>query len=205
MEIYSKRVTDLRIDYRIADAMDLASGTMTATIDGFSEEAIEFCIHKDGSLILEKRVTVNSEGLVQVDFEIENPELWYPHGYGAQALYNFSASVGPLSRDPLSITHRVGVKKTELLQRLDDIGKSFYFKVNEQEVFCGGSNWIPADSFTPRISPDRYRKWLQMMVDGNQTMIRYVDISGSSSVLRTLGYGVGAYTRKTYFTTSATS
>jgi len=53
-----------------------------------------------------------------------------------------------------------------------------------------GSNWIPADSFLTALvwrrtsiysdidfiyyslTPERYRAWLQLLVDGNQNMIR---------------------------------
>ncbi len=51
-----------------------------------------------------------------------------------------------------------------------------------------GSNWIPADSFLTtqgffrlsekgtdllsRVTPERYLAWLQLLVDGNQNMIR---------------------------------
>jgi beta-mannosidase len=33
-------------------------------------------------------------------------------------------------------------------------------------------NRIPADSFLTEITPERYRDWLQLMVDGNQNMVR---------------------------------
>lgn len=39
-------------------------------------------------------------------------------------------------------------------------------------MFCGGSNWIPADSFIPRIKPSKYRDWIKLAVAGNQSMIR---------------------------------
>jgi beta-mannosidase len=32
-------------------------------------------------------------------------------------------------------------------QPLYTVGKTFYFRVNGVDVFCGGSDWIPADSF----------------------------------------------------------
>jgi hypothetical protein len=35
-----------------------------------------------------------------------------------------------------------------------------------------GSNWIPADNFLTNITAERYRAWLQLLVDGNQNMIR---------------------------------
>lgn len=31
---------------------------------------------------------------------------------------------------------------------------------------------IPADSFLTEITPEKYRDWLQLMVDGNQNMVR---------------------------------
>lgn len=35
-----------------------------------------------------------------------------------------------------------------------------------------GSNWIPADNLLTTITPDRYRKWLTLLRDGNQNMVR---------------------------------
>ena len=56
-------------------------------------------------------------------------------------------------------------------------------------LFCTGSNWIPADSFLTtyakplslaimplirfrRMTRERYRAWLQLLIDGNQNMVR---------------------------------
>jgi len=35
-----------------------------------------------------------------------------------------------------------------------------------------GSNWIPADNYLTEVTEERYRAWLQLMVDGNQNMVR---------------------------------
>jgi hypothetical protein len=35
-----------------------------------------------------------------------------------------------------------------------------------------GSNWIPADNHLTECTEERYRAWLQLMVDGNQNMVR---------------------------------
>ncbi len=39
-------------------------------------------------------------------------------------------------------------------------GKSFFVKVNGAPVFMKGANWIPADSFIARVTPERYRSLL---------------------------------------------
>jgi beta-mannosidase len=52
------------------------------------------------------------------------------------------------------------------------VGSSFYFRVNNVDVFAGGSCWIPADNFLSRISPQRYHDWVRLLVEGNQAMVR---------------------------------
>lgn len=44
--------------------------------------------------------------------------------------------------------------------------------MNNVAVFAGGSNWIPIDSFATNATCDRYRTWLQLLVEGNQNMVR---------------------------------
>ncbi|XP_026480283.1 beta-mannosidase-like [Ctenocephalides felis] len=73
-------------------------------------------------------------------------ELWWTNGLGAQPLYPLEVSyVGP---DSVSINRikRIGFRTIELVQEpTDNIGLTFFFKVNDVDVFMKGSNWIPAD------------------------------------------------------------
>lgn len=52
------------------------------------------------------------------------------------------------------------------------IGLSFYFRVNGISFFAKGSNWIPADSFLERVSPDYVENLLQSAKDANMNMLR---------------------------------
>jgi beta-mannosidase len=91
---------------------------------------------------------------------------------------------------------RIGFRTIKLVQEtlIDAPGSSFLFEVNGRRVFCGGeyqhqgrestnethrklflqigSNWIPANNYLTEVSEERYRAWLQLMVDGNQNMVR---------------------------------
>lgn len=87
-------------------------------------------------------------------------------------MYDFIATVSPDDKAIDTTYRRIGFRKAELVQEVDAVGKTFFFRINGIDIFCGGSDWIPADSFTPRITAERYRKWLKMMVDGYQVMIR---------------------------------
>ena len=70
-----------------------------------------------------------------------------------------------------------GFRRSELVQKDDRYGQSFYFCINNVDIFCGGSCWIPADNFLPRATPDVYRSWLKLMIEGNQIMTRYAPLS----------------------------
>ena len=172
LETYQARVDDVRIDYEVDPSYKKVSGSITATIEGSSGKAVNFTAKLGSNEVFKGTADVDSNGKAQVEFHINQPKLWYPHGYGEQTLYDVTATVTTGERELHSLSKRTGFRKGELIQEPDHIGKSFYFRFNGIDVFCGGSDWIPADSFTPRITEDKYRKWLQMMVDGYQVMIR---------------------------------
>ena len=172
LETYQARVDDLRVIYEMDTSLKKVSGTIIATVEGCSGQVVHFTAKKGDHEVFKAAADLDSEGCAQVEFHINNPKLWYPHGYGEQILYTVTATLKNGHEDLHSLSKRTGFRQGELVQEPDDIGKTFFFRINGIDVFCGGSNWIPADSFTPRVTADKYRKWLQMMVDGYQTMIR---------------------------------
>ncbi|RAR07786.1 glycoside hydrolase family 2 protein [Stemphylium lycopersici] len=171
LETYQARIEDLRIDYELDDSLKTVQGTISAVIEGVSADTISFDVY-DGDTRVFREAAKIDRGVAKVDFRVNNPKLWYPHGYGAQPLYTITATALADGAGIHQSSRKTGFRKGELIQEPDAIGKSFYFRVNGVDVFCGGSDWIPADSFTPRVTEDKYRKWLEMMVDGYQVMIR---------------------------------
>jgi beta-mannosidase len=172
LEIYEARVADLRVDYDLSPDLKAVRGFITATIEGASSGMVNIAIQRATNRIFSRTTAINSKGLARVSFELNDVQLWYPHGYGGQPLYDIIATVSPDDKTYNTNYRRIGFRKAELIQQPDAVGKSFYFRINNVDIFCGGSDWIPADSFTPRVHAERYRKWLQMMVDGHQVMIR---------------------------------
>jgi beta-mannosidase len=103
---------------------------------------------------------------------LEDPELWYPHGYGSQPRYYLDAEVQAGGKAIHTLSRRVGLRQADLIQESDIHGKSFYFRVNGIDIFAGGNCWIPADNFIPRLSAEKYKEWVSLMVEGNQIMTR---------------------------------
>ena len=174
LETYLVKVEDLWADIKVDSSLEYASGTLFARVDGPVDQ-VQFTLKYGSQVVLESTSSVGRDHVACLDFSLKSPKLWFPYGYGRQDLYELSVvPLGPsmelILDDPVS--KNIGFRRVELVQDEDKNGRSFYFRVNNVDIFCGGSCWIPADSFLPRISPDRYRKWLQLMVDGGQVMTR---------------------------------
>lgn len=175
LEIYEARISDIRVDYQVDPSLKSVAGSITTFVEGAAGSSVDISVTvgETQNQVFKGTAQVSQDGLARVEFHVNEPHLWYPHGYGEAYLYDVHASLRNNGTELSNASRKTGFRKLELVQQKDEIGKSFYFRVNNIDVFCGGSDWIPADSFTPRISADRYRRWLQMMVDGYQLMIRY--------------------------------
>lgn len=171
LETYQSRIADLRIDYTLSDDLKTVVGRLFAKVEGSSGRTVSFEV-KSGEKVVYGGFADVTDNTAEIDFRMDDIQLWYPHGYGDQPLYTVTATVANDGVNLHHATRRTGFRKGELVQEPDSVGKTFFFRINNVDVFCGGSDWIPADSFTPRVSKERYRKWLQMLVDGYQVMIR---------------------------------
>lgn len=171
LETYCARIQDLRVNYELNGDFTAVDGTITATVEESAGRKVQFVVTDRDDLVL-KEVAEITHGVASIRFHVKEPKLWYPHGYGKQSLYKVTALLMADEVKLHEISRRTGFRKGELVQQPDDIGKTFFFRINGVDVFCGGSDWIPADSFTPRVTEEKYRRWLEMMVDGYQVMIR---------------------------------
>jgi beta-mannosidase len=105
--------------------------------------------------------------------EVFNPQLWWPNGYGGQPLYDVTVALyGPDGAPLDQHAKRIGLRTLELRRRKDKFGESFVFVVNGVPIFAKGANWIPADSFPNRVTPERYRFLLQSAAQAHMNMIR---------------------------------
>lgn len=179
LEIYSVRVAELRTDVDISE--DYKSATIDAKMDVEGHQNHQFqglqarLVLRLGDKTIDSFDTsICADGTASGQLQVSDPELWMPNGYGKQTLYTVTASI--LTNNGENSLHteskRIGLRKVQLVQEPDVHGKSFYFRINGVDVFCGGSCWIPADSFLTNVTPEKYRAWLELMVPANQKMIR---------------------------------
>ena len=175
LEIYEARITDLYFTTDVAESLESAEIVAKADIEG-SGSHVNFELSQDGQVVATETAKIEN-GFATNTFKLDTPKLWYPWKYGQQPLYTLTATLvttNSATCDLDNVSKRLGLRRAELVQRplKDQEGLSFFFKINNIPIFCGGSNWIPADNFIPRITPEKYHDWVKLAKDGNQTMLR---------------------------------
>ncbi|MFA5238543.1 MAG: sugar-binding domain-containing protein [Phycisphaerae bacterium] len=103
---------------------------------------------------------------------IENPQLWWPAGYGRQSLYNLELVL--LAGDEIidRIQKRIGIRMAKVNRSPDEYGEKFQFEINGQPVFAKGANWVPPSIFAGQLDHSDYKRLLSAAADANINMLR---------------------------------
>lgn len=159
------RLDDVSIRQRHQDnAVEL---DVTVFVDAVSPCTADLSVSIDNQQIFDVLQAVKGRNQITLTVRINNPELWWPVGQGAQKRYELTIQVGKETRQ-----YQIGLRNIELLTGQDDIGHRFAFKVNDREIFMKGANWIPGDALPARATPEQVRDLLQSAIDANMNMLR---------------------------------
>lgn len=178
IESYDARIADVHCPAEVAADLRSARLPIVVEIESATVVSGDLAVHlavvdPDDQIVAEARVPV-SDSRIEHSFMIDAPQLWWPRGYGAQDRYRIVASLQQAATELDRQERRIGLRRLRLVQEPlhDEPGTTFLFEINNTPIFCGGANWIPADSFLPRITPERYREQLQLAADANMVMLR---------------------------------
>ncbi|KAI0315972.1 glycoside hydrolase family 2 protein [Amylostereum chailletii] len=177
LHTYATRLTDLRISSAVSEAFQVDLDVSFAISSASPVLAQVVLKDASGAVVLgQNKISVEGgSGTAQFHFQKGEVELWYPIGYGKQPLYTVEVTIADEQEIALdSKTEKIGFRRARVVEDklVGQDGLTFLFEINGVRIFCGGSNWIPADSFLTSMTSDRYRAWLQLLVKGNQNMIR---------------------------------
>jgi beta-mannosidase len=109
---------------------------------------------------------------VAFDLIIENPKLWWSNGLGEAHLYDFQIQLIHNSKVIDNQDFKIGVRTIEVIKKPDQDGNSFYFELNGVPVFMKGANYIPQDSFLPRVTLEQTKKLIADAKNCNMNMLR---------------------------------
>ena len=103
---------------------------------------------------------------------IDNPELWWPNGYGSQPLYRVEAVLKANGETQDIQSRMVGLRTMKVNTGADEYGSRFAHEVNGVEIFAMGADYIPEDCIRGRVNRERTRTLLEHCRDCNFNVIR---------------------------------
>ncbi len=145
------------------------------------EAQVEFKTEVEGPISIEVFVNdkFNSKtklrkiaNTLSVPFKIKDPVKWWPHNIGEPYLYDIKVVVKKKNRTLDSFSLSKGLRTIELVTEKDNVGKTFYFKINGIPVYAKGANYIPQHSFQNQVKEEDYVRLLDDAVEANMNMLR---------------------------------
>lgn len=169
-KIYLQGVQNARIEH-VYSEQEHSAGLCKLTVhaeliaDHEGTETVGFTFNGETkSVSAELKPGVNT---VSVSFEVRNPKLWNPVGYGEQNLYELTVATADEK-----LEKKIGLRTLALINEDDEVGRSMKFRVNGVDIFCKGADWIPMDAMPQRFTRERYHKILSDTVEANMNMLR---------------------------------
>lgn len=108
-------------------------------------------------------------------FDILDPELWWPSGYGSQPLYQISVILRCAhdGRELGGKAFKYGIRTLTIAQdQINERESEFAFIVNGLKIFAKGGNWVPSDSIYARIDEEKERSLIIAAKEANFNCLR---------------------------------
>lgn len=137
---------------------------------GKKDLSIEISL-SNGDTFYKQKIPFTLSPKNKINFKIKEPKLWWPNGEGEQNLYLLSVKLVKENIVLDEIQNNVGIKTIELILN-ENNNATFKFRVNNKDIYSKGVNWIPADSFLPRVNKKKYYELLLLAKQANMNIVR---------------------------------
>lgn len=165
------RLEDVHVRQRHEDGNVLLDVHIQAVVWGSTQPGARVSLTTPQGKVFLTKVLLE-EGVGKVLIPVDEPQLWWPNGYGAQPLYQVEVSLMAGSNELDRQSIQIGLRTLELRQELDEWGRSFTFVVNGVPIFAKGANWIPSESFPTRLTPAHLEHLIRSAALAHQNMLR---------------------------------
>jgi len=161
------RIDDLHI---VQNSLSADEARLTAVFEIRADQAETAVVEVQGA---GRRTVSLTPGLntVRLDFTVAKPKLWWSNGLGEAHLYEFAGRVTTATASDLRRVS-TGLRTVRVVQEPDADGTSFYVELNGVPVFMKGANYIPNDSFLPRVTHEVYERVVRSVADTHMNMLR---------------------------------
>ena len=136
---------------------------------------ISFELERNGRIAYSAEVPVITTIWRERIWGMEDVDLWWPRGFGEQALYNASIKVRDANGNILCENkQKIGIRTAELILtpiNTEEEPGDFHFEVNGEYIFIKGTNWVPLDALHSS-DIQHVDEAVGMLTDLNCNMIR---------------------------------
>ena len=123
-----------------------------ALTEGIKWRAVYILTDPDGAVVFETE---------QSDVFVDHPRLWWPQGVGDQPLYTLRTKLYAENGDLLDEdVRRIGLRTITVDQPKQEGHEGFMLRVNGQDIFAMGADYIPQDCLLPRVTEAKIRDLL---------------------------------------------
>lgn len=172
---------DVVLEIRSEDCIDEVK--IVTSVQGEVSFFTQFNRIQDGNIVLSVEFDKKEVACVNaaldgckklLNIKIQNLQLWWPNGYGEQNLYSYTLKLYNKEGVLCDIKQgEFGIREVVLRKSMIDSEHSdFAFYINGRKIFVRGSNWVPADLMTGRITSQKYETLLRYAREGNFNMLR---------------------------------
>lgn len=128
-------------------------------------------VSEKGRRVASSEIEISSTA-ARATLDIKHPKLWWPAGMGEQPLYEVQVDLLDADGPRLdSASCRIGLRTMKVTQANGET--PMFFEVNGVPFFAKGGNWIPADSFPTRLTPEVLRRYVADAAAVNMNMMRF--------------------------------
>lgn len=136
---------------------------------------ISFELERNSKYIVKKEIPITTTIARERMWGIEDVDLWWPRGFGDQALYNASLKIMDSDGNILCENkQKIGIRNAKLIvtpiNTAEEPGK-FEFEINGEYIFIKGTNWVPLDALHSR-DIQHVDEAFDMLTDLNCNMVR---------------------------------
>ncbi len=156
---------------RLSDNIAELEAEIAITLNEEKELTLDILVEGELKVTVKQEFSAG-EHVMNIPFTIENPQRWWPHNLGEPHLYDMEVRLRRNNKILDVKKLKKGLRTIEHIAEKDEVGESFYFKVNGVPVFMKGANYIPQNSFQSEVTEQHYEQLLNDVVTVNMNMLR---------------------------------
>ncbi len=150
---------------------------------GHTDVEVEITIRRDKTVIGSQRslqVIRQSHARVDLTFEVNDPQLWWPNGHGEQSLYTADVRVIEPGGDESDSRESDSREVTFGIRRIvftpnetpDPTARSYVLTINGEQMYIKGWNWVPIDVMYGVERPAKLERLMILARRANVNLLR---------------------------------